>query len=80
MALLHVRRMFSAVLLGSAALGLSPANALAQTGILTGKVIDAINGKPLANAQVQLLVPGGSSYGAVSGETDFLSRADDQPR
>lgn len=78
MALLHVRRILSAVLMSSAALSVSAANAWAQTGILSGKVSDAANGKPLANAQVQLQVPGGTSYGAVSG-ADGMYRAVNLP-
>ncbi|MBC8086813.1 MAG: TonB-dependent receptor [Phycisphaerae bacterium] len=78
MALLQVRRLFSAATLCSAAFALSAAIASAQTGILTGKVSDAGDGKPLANAQVQLSVPGGASYGAVSGE-DGVYRAVNLP-
>jgi len=67
MALLNVRRILSAALLSAAALSISAAQVLAQTGILTGKVTDATSSKPLENAQVQLQIGTGSSYGAVSG-------------
>ena len=78
MALFHVRRMISAALLSAAALFLTAAQSYAQTGILSGRVTDAISSKPLANAQVQLQVGTGLSYGAVSG-ADGVYRAVNVP-
>lgn len=78
MAALPVRRLFTAALSCTAALFLTAASAWAQTGILTGRVSDAANGKPLANAQIQLQIAGGQSYGAVSGE-DGVYRAVNVP-
>lgn len=78
MSLFHVRRLLTIALLCSAVLPLTAAKLFAQTGILSGKVTDAVNSKPLANAQVQLQLTGGSSYGAVSGE-DGMYRAVNLP-
>ncbi|MEO7363184.1 MAG: carboxypeptidase-like regulatory domain-containing protein, partial [Gemmatimonadaceae bacterium] len=68
MPLLHVRRLLATALLCAAVIPLSATQLFAQTGILSGTVTDAVSSKPLANAQVQLQVVGGTSYGAVSGE------------
>jgi outer membrane receptor for ferrienterochelin and colicins len=65
MALSSVRKFLTVALLSSAALSLSAAQALAQ-GILAGRVSDAVNGKPLENAQVQIQMDGGPGLGAVS--------------
>ncbi|MGV3708354.1 MAG: TonB-dependent receptor domain-containing protein [Gemmatimonas sp.] len=66
MALFSVRRILIAALISSAAFSLSAAQAFAQ-GILAGRVSDAVSGKPLENAQVQIQVEGSPGYGAVSG-------------
>ena len=78
MALLHLQRIISAALLSSAALSLSAAQVFAQTGILSGTITDAANSKPLENAQVQLQIGTGTSYGAVSG-ADGVYRAVNLP-
>ncbi len=52
------------------ALGILPlfgAALAAQAGSITGKVTEAASGRPIENAQVQAQVPGGQSYGAISG-------------
>ncbi|HEY0928466.1 MAG TPA: TonB-dependent receptor [Gemmatimonas sp.] len=52
------------------ALGVLPAAAgrlAAQSGTITGKVTDAVTGRPIENAQVQAQLSGGQSYGAIAG-------------
>lgn len=78
MSLFDVRRLLAIALLCSAAIPLTAAKLFAQTGILSGKVTDAVSSKPLPNAQVQLQLTGGSSYGAVSGD-DGIYRAVNLP-
>jgi len=42
------------------------ASLAAQSGVITGKVTDAVNGRPLENAQIQAQLAGGVSYGAIT--------------
>ncbi|MEO7520912.1 MAG: TonB-dependent receptor [Gemmatimonas sp.] len=65
MSLFHVRRWLLATTLGL--FPLASATLGAQSGTITGRVTRSGTGAPLENAQVQAQMPGGSSFGAVSG-------------
>ena len=78
MVLLQVRRLIATAMLCSAIIPLGAAQLFAQTGILSGKITDAVSSKVLPNAQVQLQAEAGTSYGAVSGE-DGMYRAVNVP-
>ncbi len=62
----RVRRVLFSTLAALAAIPIAAAMLAAQTGAITGKVTDAVSGRPLENAQVQAQLTGGVSYGAIS--------------
>ncbi len=63
----RLRRSLSRSWRASLIVPLAAASLAAQTGTITGKVTDAVSGRPLENAQVQAQLEGGLSYGAISG-------------
>src|SRR6476661_3096651 len=67
MSLFRFRRFLSTSMLALGILPLVGARLAAQSGSITGKVTEAASGRPIENAQVQAQVPGGQSYGAISG-------------
>lgn len=65
--LLSLRRLLSVLALTLVMLPVTSLSAAAQSGTISGRVTDAVTGKPLENAQVQAQRAGGQSYGAVTG-------------
>jgi len=63
----RVRSSINSVLRAIAAVPLLAGALAAQTGSITGKVTNAVSGRPIENAQVQAQLLGGSAYGAISG-------------
>ncbi len=63
----QLRRMISRSWRALLIVPIAAASLAAQSGTITGKVTDAVSGRPLENAQVQAQLAGGVSYGAVSG-------------
>lgn len=67
MYLFRLRRSFLTSVLALALAPIIGAGLAAQSGSITGKVTEAVSGRPIENAQVQAQIPGGQSYGAISG-------------
>ncbi len=66
MFLFHVRRTLTATAIALGLVGLSSAQLIAQSGLITGKITDAATGQPIQAAQVQAQAGTGQSLGALS--------------
>lgn len=67
MSLFRFRRFLATSVLALGMLPMAGARLAAQSGSISGKVTESVGGRPIENAQVQAQVPGGQSYGAISG-------------
>ena len=67
MSTFRVRRSILSALLATCAFSAGAERLAAQSGVITGKVTEAVSGRPLENAQVQAQAAGGQAYGAISG-------------